>query len=218
MDELKKLHWEGVSHTQIAKLLNEKFGTSFTKSAVTGRIHRTGLYQTRSAAKPELARKSRVLNGGAAVAEGHGIGGRAALELARKRSAEALAQEAQRGAETRIGVLETRRSEVRGGFLALAPKTAREAEAVPASHALPGTVPRPWTEREFGECSWPVDGHGEVQLSCCARVVVGRSWCERHMEIGHRPAPKRVLTPEHLEKLRLGRIRAGNNAQRTRAA
>lgn len=44
---------------------------------------------------------------------------------------------------------------------------------------LPGSTPRPWTERKAGECTWLV-GEG---LSCC-NAVHARGWCASHHAIG----------------------------------
>lgn len=48
--------------------------------------------------------------------------------------------------------------------------------------ALPGTEPRPWTERQAGECNWPV-GEG---LSCC-QPVDAFGLCATHRRIGREP-------------------------------
>jgi GcrA cell cycle regulator len=57
-----------------------------------------------------------------------------------------------------------------------------------AFNPLPGSTPKPWTEREFGECAWPVGGEGAETLSCCQKVSKG-SWCIDHARLGfQRPA------------------------------
>lgn len=48
-----------------------------------------------------------------------------------------------------------------------------------AFEPLPGSRPRVWTERKFGECTWPVGGRGADTLSCC-EPVSERGWCKRH--------------------------------------
>lgn len=49
---------------------------------------------------------------------------------------------------------------------------------------LPGTTPRPWLTREFGECAWPVSGQGADTFSCCAPVDdPKRPYCARHSRI-----------------------------------
>lgn len=42
-----------------------------------------------------------------------------------------------------------------------------------------GSTPKPWTEREPGQCNWPV---GE-SLSCCNQVL-HHGWCEAHVRAG----------------------------------
>lgn len=62
-----------------------------------------------------------------------------------------------------------------------------------AAKPLPANKPQPrlevvpptakhWSERAFGQCSWPVAGEGADVFSCC-RPVDGR-WCAEHNAIG----------------------------------
>lgn len=50
---------------------------------------------------------------------------------------------------------------------------------------------RPWTERRFGECAWPVGGDGADVRSCCAPVAVdamgepASAYCGPHHRAGH---------------------------------
>lgn len=57
---------------------------------------------------------------------------------------------------------------------------------------LPGTTPRPWTERESGQCTWPV-GEG---LSCCA-AVHKKGWCEAHFDLGTQPMKPKQTAKEY---------------------
>jgi hypothetical protein len=45
---------------------------------------------------------------------------------------------------------------------------------------------KPWLERQFRECCWPVAGSGADMRSCCAPVE-RRGWCSAHLEIGTAP-------------------------------
>jgi hypothetical protein len=55
---------------------------------------------------------------------------------------------------------------------------------------LSGSTPRPWVQRAFGECAFPVAGHGVETLSCCLPVEHGRPYCLGHGEIlAGRPWP-----------------------------
>lgn len=57
---------------------------------------------------------------------------------------------------------------------------------------LPGSTPRPWTLRLYGECCFPVAGSGADTLSCCEPVEVAAGlYCWRH---------KRVLRGESLPR------------------
>lgn len=48
---------------------------------------------------------------------------------------------------------------------------------------LPGSNPRPWTERRRFECSWPVgEGEGPDLLHCC--LPANGRWCPTHEERG----------------------------------
>ena len=54
---------------------------------------------------------------------------------------------------------------------------------------VPATA-KHWTERAFGECSWPVAGEGADVFSCC-RPLAGR-WCAEHNAIGNDRAKQNV--------------------------
>lgn len=64
-----------------------------------------------------------------------------------------------------------------------------------AFEPLPGTSPRPWMDREAGECTWPV-GEG---LSCCAPIHK-RGWCLTHFTVGVVPAKAGQRTPNELAR------------------
>lgn len=46
-----------------------------------------------------------------------------------------------------------------------------------------GSRPRPWMERGFGQCAWPVSGDGAAVLSCCAPCTGLRRYCDPHFEV-----------------------------------
>ncbi|CAN7450949.1 hypothetical protein LJR219_002940 [Phenylobacterium sp. LjRoot219] len=52
---------------------------------------------------------------------------------------------------------------------------------------LPGTAPRHWLSREFGECAFPVGGEGDELLSCCAPTHPRRAFCPTHHAIAFKP-------------------------------
>jgi GcrA cell cycle regulator len=55
-------------------------------------------------------------------------------------------------------------------------------EAVPLA-AIESPNARPWMEREFGQCAWPLGEAGAI-MSCCNPVSRG-SWCEGHAAVGY---------------------------------
>lgn len=44
------------------------------------------------------------------------------------------------------------------------------------------TLARPWIDRAFGQCAYPVSGQGADTWSCCAPVDVG-AYCDAHRKI-----------------------------------
>jgi hypothetical protein len=65
---------------------------------------------------------------------------------------------------------------------------------------LRGSHPKPWLERAFGECCWPVGGEGAETLSCCLPVE-GNGWCAAHLALGTvAPKPGRPRTANELAR------------------
>lgn len=48
---------------------------------------------------------------------------------------------------------------------------------------LPGSTPRPWLTRDFGECAFPVEGESFNTRSCCLPVAPRRAYCPGHVRI-----------------------------------
>jgi GcrA cell cycle regulator len=44
---------------------------------------------------------------------------------------------------------------------------------------------KPWTQRRFDECSWPISGEGADLIACCQPVQ--NRWCAEHDAIGSVP-------------------------------
>lgn len=63
-----------------------------------------------------------------------------------------------------------------------------------AFQPLPGSEPRPWETRTFGECKWPIDGANGEALSCC-RPCDGDRYCDTHTETS-RPKDAKPLRPK----------------------
>lgn len=56
---------------------------------------------------------------------------------------------------------------------------------------IEGSTPRPWTERTFGQCAWPVEVVGaEEQHSCCEPRDGDRPYCAHHRSIAGYPPQK----------------------------
>lgn len=205
---LTELYGKGEAVSFIARTLNSEFGTAFTRSAVIGRAHRLGLQKARNLS-PEAREIAAIRKGGAA-----------ALEVARQRTERVKAEEAAEvQALPSIAVGDGPRG-IRGGYVPQ-PKFNPDVEDMEPSAPLPGTVPRPWTERQSGMCCWPVgEAEGAEALNCCAPVMGGKGyfakrWCERHLTVGVAKTinhPAKEWTPEqrqaHAAKIRAGRARA----------
>jgi GcrA cell cycle regulator len=62
---------------------------------------------------------------------------------------------------------------------------------------LPGSNPKPWELRRWGECPYPVAAYGTPMLSCCEPVHDRRGYCLGHTEIrAGRPWPPVDPSPE----------------------
>lgn len=65
-------------------------------------------------------------------------------------------------------------------------RAARPSPAMPTLALVDGAAPKPWTERRWGECAWPVDGEGADTRSCCAPSEPsenGAQYCAAHWTI-----------------------------------
>lgn len=88
--------------------------------------------------------------------------------------------------------------------LTFRPRTER---ADTLSPPLPGSRPRPWTERDTPRgpklCCWPVDVVGaEIQHSCCMPRELGhKSYCSEHADLALQPhLRKRQKSPDLFEE------------------
>lgn len=71
-----------------------------------------------------------------------------------------------------------------------AERDAAKAEALPPSPVIfDATFAKPWTERLFGECAFPILGDGADTVSCCIRTG-GKTYCSGHAKVMFRPVPK----------------------------
>lgn len=73
------------------------------------------------------------------------------------------------------------------------------ARLVSATEAGAATA-RPWITRTYGECAFPVGGHGADTLSCCAPCG-GETYCEAHGRVMYAaPKPGRPATANELAR------------------
>lgn len=68
----------------------------------------------------------------------------------------------------------------------------REAAFAP----LPGTSPRPWLSRSFGECAFPVGDDADGPMSCCAKVKGRSGYCPAHHAIAFKSQTPSTLAAE----------------------
>ena len=64
----------------------------------------------------------------------------------------------------------------------------RGVQAAVRQGPLPGSTPRPWTQRAYGECCFPVDGDRADTRSCCLPTAKPTGlYCDGHVAIlaGH---------------------------------
>lgn len=164
-DKAKELYLGGMSATEIAKL----FG-GLSRSAVLGKLHRLGVVRKADENYRQTMRFHAAM--------------RAAADLERqKRKAErqAKAEAKKRLSEERQAARLIKISEKRNEW---------------KEDPMPVRVecsPRPWTERKFGECAFPVEGEGADTKSCCNEVYKEGQYCRGHFRVMFTPAPKREV-------------------------
>lgn len=152
-EELRRQHIAGLSASQIAKALNAKFLSTYSRCAVIGQIHRN-LADTDRVRAPSAPKRTVTVT---PRDQARAFGPTKVPPTIKIAGNGALYEPAE----------------------AMAPRYAARADAFAP---LPGAHPKPWIERGFGECCWPVSDDGA--LSCCEPVFSG-SWCVAHDARGH---------------------------------
>lgn len=180
-----RLWGEGKSAGEIAKILG---GT--TRSAVLGKIHRLGLAE--ASGKPD-----------------------AIVNVKREPKRRKVKTEAQARADTlRAPPVKRARAGHKTNFNIRTPvSTPRpirngDGEIIKAGEPwvplnrydrafkpLEGTSPRPFLERTFGQCRWPIDGADGEFLACCAKTDGGK-YCPTHHELGHTASTRKTSASE----------------------
>lgn len=57
---------------------------------------------------------------------------------------------------------------------------------------------RPWTERQFGQCAFPVV-RGETTFSCCADTAGHRAYCPEHRQVMYQTSQAAKPRPAHIK-------------------
>jgi GcrA cell cycle regulator len=79
---------------------------------------------------------------------------------------------------------------------ATAPEPPRSPWREAAFKPLPGTTPRPWLSRTFGECAFPVGEDADGPVSCCAKVKPRGGYCPAHHAIAFKSQTPTALAAE----------------------
>jgi hypothetical protein len=159
---LKERFEAGDSFTQIADALTQATGVAVTRNAAIGKVHR--LHWTRSCDANAGA-------GSTVIKPVRGPGAAAAFARGFKRPKLKL---------------------VIAGKGAVLVVPAAAAPKLPPPREIDVSVaaePKPWIERKFGECAWPVDGAGADTRSCC-NPTAGKTYCTTHEAIRPGAMPK----------------------------
>jgi hypothetical protein len=66
----------------------------------------------------------------------------------------------------------------------LAKRAPNSMKPLPLSKLGPASQPKPWVERAWGECAFPVDSADGI-LSCCGPIPEGakRPYCDFHLDL-----------------------------------
>lgn len=65
---------------------------------------------------------------------------------------------------------------------------------------LDATHAKPWFDRAFGQCAYPISGEGADTFSCCAPTL-GHTYCRAHREVMFAtPAPRQAVSPRPMAR------------------
>ncbi len=183
--EFLRVSWfEGATATGVAKLINAKFGTCFTRNATIGKIHRMGFVRPltvgemnkRRAGQDNVKRMQMVSQSGMAKANA-----KKPRAKAKPPATHIANPKASYGADDNI----------------------REAWVIVTDAAwdiIPGSEPKTLlNRRNFGECKYPVGIDEPEQRFCCVRTA--QTYCEAHRKIMYRPPTKGerdTMRPRHI--------------------
>jgi hypothetical protein len=156
--------WEG---GQSASKIADRIGAA-TKNMVIGKINRlrnAGHAFARQAATAGTEERRRISRAGG---------------QARAAAAKARPKAPRKPNNNLLAFNLARRAEIEAGKTVKSPK--------PPAAVEDATFAKPWTERRFGECAFPILGEGADTISCCAGTQ-GKTYCKAHAaRMFHKPA------------------------------
>jgi GcrA cell cycle regulator len=171
VERLKKLWAQGCSGTEIAKLLYSE-GFRPTRSAVIGKVNRLGLCRDEAAVNTERKK----LRPSRETRPRRVVNARAPKPPKPKARYNLVAVNAVAKAEGKRG---------------------KHYDNVRAAPVADATLAKPWLERRFGECAYPISGEGADTFSCC-QPAQPHGYCEAHASVMFY-VPKE--SPRKLERL-----------------
>ena len=158
--DLRRLHAAGDSAAQISREINRVYAADVTRNSVIGKLHRLGIVRS------DEARKAAVKAGGN--------------------------MQTGKAPAFRNGFKRPKLKLVIAGKGAVLVVPEAHASKLPPPREIDISVasePKPWLERRFGECAWPVDGVGADVRSCC-NPTGGQTYCATHQRVMIGTMPK----------------------------
>lgn len=188
MIEFLRAAWfEGATASGVAKLVNAKFGTRFTRNATIGKIHRMGFIRSDDINAQNIRQSGLDNIKRARYASPAGMA-KAIRDNVVKKSAKP-AKTAVPNPKAAFG----------------ADDNVREAWVIVTDAAwdiLPGSEPKTLlNRRNFGECKYPVGLNEPIQRFCC--IKTDQTYCKAHRKIMYRPpssSERDALRPRGLLK------------------
>lgn len=71
-------------------------------------------------------------------------------------------------------------------------------DPIPAPLVFDATMAKPWTERKFGECAYPISGEGADTFSCCQPT--GGTYCKAHQRIMFDRRPQTLAKSKSMQR------------------
>lgn len=172
VEAMTALWMAGRSCSQVAWVLNERFGTSYSRNAIIGAVHRRGI-ERKMQTKEAMSR-----------------GGKAGRVIQRIERAQPVHR------PPIVFVAETPKTDTP---FADKPRPPTPPPKRPFQ-ALPGTSPRPWADvPKFGLCKWPIDVADFPAMACCEPTT--GVYCATHERLGTNPKQPTARDTRRLARL-----------------